>query len=235
MSTSEITQDQESALASLGLNEAEALTAQLKEQVVLLKVQNRDRLEELQKAKEIREEERADMRELEEENLDMQHDLAETRRIRDRLERENSVLTKKLVKREAENNRLQAKVDNLTGVTGDESNVGRLEYDRMEDDNTRRGGLQRHEQSKQSLWSLLAEETISDQPIDEEPGSPPTGSKTGVFDSFFRSSGSSPIFSGSVSRSLSSFADMSVLTSSSSHSRQKSPLRSPRGGSVRAA
>lgn len=242
VSTADITADHEPGLPSFRLNEAEALIVQLNEQLVFLKEQNCNLQKDAQTTMELLEEERADMREIEEENLDMQHDLAETRRIRDRLERENRVLSKKLTKRDSENHRLQAKVDNLTGVTGDESNVGRFEYEQVQDHhspNMRRGGLQRHEQSRQSMWSLLAEETISDQTIEEEPGTrTPTGSKTGVFDSFFRKSGSSPLFTGSVSRSLSSLADMSALSSSSSHSRrQKSPLPlgSPRGGFVPAA
>ena len=206
--------------------EAEAQIAQLREQLVALKVRIRDREEDLGKVKAKLKKEREAMRDLEEDHLDMQLDLAETKRVSGRLEKENNFLRKKVSKREAENNRLQARVDNLTGVTGDESNFGRMEYEEFPDELLPREPKPSMFERSSSAWKLLADEAISEKM--QCSTTPSMESKGGILDNFFRSSSST----------IASFADMSVLSGSSSHLRTdgiKRPISRPRGGTRPAA
>ena len=206
--------------------EAEAQIAQLREQLVALKVRTQDREEDLGKVQAKLKEECEAMRDLEEDHFDMQHDLAEMKRVSGRLEKENNFLRKKVSKREAENNRLQARVDNLTGVTGDESNFGRMEYEELPEDLLPREPKPSMFERSSSAWKLLADEAISEKM--QCSTTPSMESKGGILDNFFRSSSST----------IASFADMSVLTGSSSHSRTdgiKRPISRPRGGTRPAA
>ena len=206
--------------------EAEAQIAQLREQLVALKVRTQDREEDLGKVQAKLKEECEAMRDLEEDHFDMQHDLAEMKRVSGRLEKENNFLRKKVSKREAENNRLQARVDNLTGVTGDESNFGRMEYEELPEDLLPREPKPSMFERSSSAWKLLADEAISEKMQCSTTFS--MESKGGILNNFFRSSSST----------IASFADMSVLTGSSSHSRTdgiKRPISRPRGGTRPAA
>mmetsp|Transcript_4376 Transcript_4376/g.7340 ORF Transcript_4376/g.7340 Transcript_4376/m.7340 type:complete len:362 (-) Transcript_4376:1292-2377(-) len=210
----------------------------LKEQLVALKVHNRELEEELriEKAKKHKDRYRSELEHLEEENLDMQHDLAETRKIKDRLEKENRLLGKKLIKRNAENNRLRAQLGSSTGENGDERNVGRdsdtVNYERPEE----RSPRQLERTSRSSLWKLLEEETISESPVYSH-----SDSKGSIFESLFGGSGTNAF--------TNSLADMSVMTGSSVHSHtdgrppysprndgsRRTALRFPQGGFVPAA
>jgi hypothetical protein len=219
------------------LAEARAQISQLQEQLVALKVHNRDLEEDLktEKAKKNEDRYRKELERLEEENLDMQHDLAETRKIKDRLEKENRVNGKKLIKREAENLRLRDRIDTLSGRTGDESNAGRSNYDEPHSGSTPERSMQKLERSsRSSLWKLLAEETIPESPVCSR-----SESRGSIFESFFRSPGT-------LTHSL---TDLSLTTDSrSSHSRNderppysprndgsQSSFRYPQGGFVPAA
>jgi chromosome segregation ATPase len=215
-------------------SEAQAQIDRLKDQLLALKVRNRGLDQDFEKLKATLKEEREAMRDLEEDHLDMKHDLAQTKRVSARLEKENRFLRKKVNNREAENNRLQARVDNLAGVTGDESNMelARMEYDELDDELPeelipRETKPTRMERKRSSVWQLLAEETIPEEM--QCPPSPSMESKGSILDNFFRSS----------STTIASFADMSVLTGSSSQSRtdarQRSISSAPTGGTVPAA
>lgn len=228
----------ESTGGGVMLAEARAQISQLQEQLVGLKVHNRDLEEELknEKAKKNEDRYRKELERLEEENLDMQHDLAETRKIRNRLEKENRVIGKKLIKREAENVRLRDRIDTLSGRTGDESNAGRSNYD---DDPHSEPTLERSVQklersSRRSLWKLLAEETVPESPVCSR-----SESRGSIFESLFKSSGTL----------THSSTDLSLTPDSrSSHSRNdgrlpysprndgtRTSFRYPQGGFVPAA
>lgn len=188
------------------LEEAQSQIALLKEQMVALKVHNRELEEELKNEKLKKDEKRyrEELEELEEENLDMQHDLAETRKIKNRLERENRVLGKKLVKREAENSRLQDRIDDLIEVTGSERNANKLEHDTGK--HTEQQSPRKLERSStSSLWKLLADETVPASPVCTS-----SHSKSSIFDGFFKSPGS---------MMTNSSTDISIMTGLSAHSR----------------
>jgi hypothetical protein len=220
------------------LAEARAQISQQQEQLVALKVHNRDLEEELktEKAKNNEDRYRKKFERLEEENLDMQHDLAETRKIKDRLEKENHVNGKKLIKREAENTWLRDQIDTLSGRTGDETNEDIYDEADYEQSIPERNARELERSSRSSVWKLLAEETVPESPVCSR-----AESRGSIFESFFKSS----------EAPTSSLADLSLTTDSrSSHCRSdgmppdsppthhdgsRSSFRHPQGGFVPAA
>ena len=162
----------------------------LKEQLVAMKVQARALEEELLTARKSSKEDRTAYEELEAEHIDMQHDLAETRRVKDRLERENNHLRKKLVKRQAEVDRLRSKLDCKEEVSGDESQDTLRSYltSREEPyDKDQQTNQESFNGSFKSVWSLLADETATST----EYQSPVLSSRGNLFDSLFRNANSS--------------------------------------------
>jgi chromosome segregation ATPase len=196
---------------------SESPLIQLREQLVALKVRNRDLEEELAKVKAKLKKEREAIQNLEEENIDIQHDLAESKRINARMEKENRMLRKKVVKRDDENHRLNARIEKLMGVTGDESNVNRLDYEASGEnrDSPKECCSPKQKAHRGSVWQLLAEETLFDA------SSPTVESKGGLLEHFFRSSST-----------MASLTEISVTTPASANCtyRSQRSLTPPRGG-----
>jgi hypothetical protein len=120
----------------------------------------------------------------------MQHDLAETRRVKDRLERENNHLRKKLVKRQAEVDRLRSKLNCMEEVSGDESHDTLGSYLPSREEPYHKDQQTNQESfngSFKSVWSLLADETATST----EYHSPVLSSRGNLFDSLFRNANSS--------------------------------------------
>ena len=129
--------------------------------------------------------------ELHNHQIDMQYDLAETRRVRNRLERENNILRKKLVKRDIEYTQLEEKLQALEKITNQQQEQhhqqqhqqGREPEESPEEDDEEEDDFH----ASKSLWELLAEEVVvSDQR--ERSLSPHKVRKPSIFDAFFSSS-----------------------------------------------
>ena len=177
---------------------------ELREQLVALKVRNRDLEEELKSVKVKFRKEYEAMQGFEDERVDIQLDLAETKRISSRLEKENDLLRKKAAKREEMNQGLLAQLEKLRAVTGSESSIATLSHDSAGPDDLVPLGpstpkLTKEERS--SIWRLLADEAMpqSHSPITS------MDSRGNLLESFFR-----------TSQSLSSFNDMTKSVSSAS-------------------
>lgn len=183
--------------------EAEIQIMELREQLVALKVRNRDLEEEMKLVKEKFRKACEAVKDFEDEHTDIQHDLAETKRISSRLEKENDMLRKKAAKREEVNQRLLAQLEKFMGVTGDESSFVRLSFDTASQGDSVRVNPAKPKltnEQRGNIWKLLADETTPQAhgPISS------TDSNGNLLDGFFR-----------TSKSLTSFSELSKSGSSS--------------------
>ena len=182
---------------------AEIQIMELREQMVALKVRNRDLEEELKSVKAKFRKEREAMMGFEDTHVDIQHDLAETKRISSRLEKENDLLRKKVAKREEMNQRLLAQLEKLRGGSGDESSFAMLSNNSVGTDDlesVRPPTSQLTKEQRSSIWKLLADEAIpqSHSPVRS------MDSNGNLLEQFFRSSHSLSSFTADMSKSVSS-------------------------------
>lgn len=195
----------------------ESQLIEIREQLVALKVRNRDLEEELAKANAKLKKRREAIQNLEEDNTDIQHDLAESKRICARMEKENRLLRKKVMKRDDENHQLTVRIESLMEVTCNESNDKILDYDDPDENRDFQKECYKPKVKTQrgSVWQLLAEETL------HEASSPTVESKGGLLEHFFRSSST-----------IASLTDTSVMspTSAKCTYRSQRSLTSQRGG-----
>jgi hypothetical protein len=176
----------------LNFNCAQDLTLLLEE----FKNQNRVLKERLEKIKLKQRKDRRMIRELEEHNVDINFDLAEAKKVSERLEKENSMLRRKASYAEEENERLQNQVANLMGVQGFEDI---LESDEVE---TPKPSSRSSQETRRSMWKTLQEEAVNDK-------HPPLlnhDSTSNILEKFF----------GNSSSSFLTFSESSILTGSSS-------------------
>jgi hypothetical protein len=165
--------------------------------------ENCDLKEKLEKMKVRQRKDRRAIRDLEESNVDINFDLAEAKKVIERLEKENAMLRRKAIYAEEENERLQNQVANLMGFHNVDGMI-ETDVDGIESD-THDMSSKFSPHHRRSVWRTLKEEAVpggSKITISQKPES----STTSILDKFF----------GNSSASLLTSTDNSVITGTSS-------------------